>query len=86
MIIPQRSPGTVTVYFTTKKGGPSSVYSVKIPKITGTNKDGTKNPSGEFYAPGYRYTYTFTLTKTNADVTLGIAPWNELDSSYDIPF
>ena len=86
LIIPQRSPGTVTVYFTTKKGGPSSIYSVKIPKITGTDKDGTVNPSGEFYAPGYRYTYTFTLTKTNADITLGIAPWNELDSSYDIPF
>lgn len=84
LIIPQKSPGTVTMNFTTQKGG-SSVYTIQLPKITGTDEKG-ENPSGEYYLPGYRYTYTVTLTKTHADVTLGIAPWNELDSSFDIPY
>lgn len=84
LIIPQKSAGTVSMNFTTKKGG-ATVYTIPLPKITGTD-DEKENPSGEYFLPGYRYTYTFTLTKTHADVTLGIAPWNELDSSYDIPY
>ena len=84
LIIPQKSEGTVTMHFKTKKGG-NAEYNLTIPKITGTDEKG-ENPSGDYYLPGYRYTYTFTLTKTDADVTLSIAPWNQLDSSFEIPF
>lgn len=38
------------------------------------------------FVPGYRYTYTISISKTDATIGLSIAPWNRLDSSFDIKF
>lgn len=38
------------------------------------------------FVPGWRYTYTIAISKTHAEIALGIAPWNRLDSSTDIRF
>lgn len=95
IIIPQASNGKTEICFTTENGG-NTVFRIAIPKITGTsnelylaNPDAPsthRDPSGCDFIPGWRYTYTVVITKTDAQVVLGIAPWNRLDSSFDISF
>lgn len=85
LVIPQHSDGTVELCFTTKKGGNDNVYSVKLPKITGTGESGL-DPAGEYWLPGYRYTYTVAITKTDAELYLYLSDWNQIDSSYTITF
>lgn len=50
-----------------------------------TDENGNPIPLDDF-VPGFRYTYTIAISKTHAEITLGIAPWNRLDSSTDIRF
>lgn len=95
MIIPQPSTGNQHICFTTKSGG-NAVFRIAIPKKTGTsnvkylaNPDDPsthKDPDGCDFIPGWRYTYTIVITKTDAQIVLGIAPWNKLDSSFSIYF
>ena len=95
MIIPQSSTGNQHICFTTKSGG-NAVFRIAIPKKTGTsnkkyldNPDDPsthKDPGGCDFIPGWRYTYTIVITKTDAQIVLGIAPWNKLDSSFSISF
>lgn len=77
LVIPQELSGNLCLCFTTEKGGVDNVYRAKIPADTGT--DGS-------YKPGYKYNYTVQISKTNLILTLSIAAWNKLDSSYDIKF
>ena len=85
LIIPQKSDGTVELCFTTKKGGPDNVYSVKLPTKTGTGNSGP-DTYGENWIAGYRYTYTVSITKTDLELYLGLSDWNQLDSSFSITF
>ena len=105
-VIPQPSTGNVRLCFTTKSSG-STVFTVIIPKRTGTAQEifekypdepeRQKDPAAQVdddgnalgmddFVPGWRYTYTISISKTNAELKLGIEPWNRLDSSYDIRF
>lgn len=77
LVIPQELSGNLCLCFTTAKGGSGNVYRAKIPANTGS--DGS-------YKPGYKYNYTVQISKTNLILTLSIAAWNKLDSSYDIKF
>lgn len=95
MIIPQPSTGNQRICFTTRSGG-NAVFRIAIPKKTGTsNANYLANPDdssthkaadGCDFIPGWRYTYTIVITKTDAQILLGIAPWNKLDSSFNISF
>ena len=95
MIIPQPSTGNQHICFTTRNGG-NAVFRIAIPKKTGTsnvkylaNPDDPsthKDSEGCDFIPGWRYTYTIVITKTDAEILLGIAPWNKLDSSFSISF
>ncbi|MBO5708027.1 MAG: fimbrillin family protein [Bacteroidales bacterium] len=85
LIIPQKSDGTVELCFTTEKGGPDNVYSVKLPTKTGTGNSGP-DTYGENWIAGYRYTYTVSITKTDLKLYLGLSDWNQLDSSFSITF
>ena len=95
MIIPQPSTGNQHICFTTRSGG-NAVFRIAIPKKTGTSNAkylaNPDNPSthkavdGCDFIPGWRYTYTIVITKTDAEILLGIAPWNKLDSSFSISF
>ena len=91
VIIPQVSRGKLKLCFTTKTGG-DAVFSVSVPKVTGTSlelyekgKD-ARLPSGTDFVPGWRYTYTISISKTDASMNLSISQWNRLDSSFDIKF
>lgn len=77
LVIPQELSGNLCLCFTTAKGGSDNVYRAKIPANTGSNGS---------YKPGYKYNYTVQISKTNLILTLSIAAWNKLDSSYDIKF
>lgn len=95
IIIPQPSTGNQHICFTTRNGG-NAVFRIAIPKKTGTSNANylanPDNPSthkandGCDFIPGWRYTYTIVITKTDAQIVLGIAPWNKLDSSFSISF
>ena len=85
LIIPQESDGTVNLCFQTKNGG-DVVHRVRLPLKTGVDKSGNKVDTGTWFAPARRYAYSLLITPTAVKVTLGIAGWNELDSSYDITF
>lgn len=95
IIIPQPSTGNQHICFTTRNGG-NAVFRIAIPKKTGTSNANylanPDNPSthkandGCDFIPGWRYTYTIVITKTDAQIVLGIAPWNKLDSSINISF
>lgn len=95
MIIPQPSTGNQHICFTTQSGG-NAVFRIAIPKKTGTSNVNyladPDHPSthtaadGCDFIPGWRYTYTIVITKTDAQIVLGIAPWNKLDSSFNISF
>lgn len=84
LVIPQRSEGNVKLFFTTSHGGDTK-YSITIPKITGTDRNGPSE-TGEYFIPGYRYIYTISITKTDIRLLLTIRPWNKLDSSYSYNF
>lgn len=85
LIIPQESDGTVNLCFQTKNGG-DVVHRVRLPLKTGVDKSGNKVDTGTWFAPARRYAYSLLITPTAVKVTLGIAGWNELESSYDITF
>ena len=95
MIIPQPSTGNQHICFTTRNGG-NAVFRIAIPKKTGTSNvkyladpddpSAHKDSEGCDFIPGWRYTYTIVITKTDAEILLGIAPWNKLDSSFSISF
>jgi len=95
MTVPQESTGHLKLCFTTKSGG-DAVFTVTIPKKTGTSlenyndyqdePDKQRDSNGTDWIPGYRYTYTISISKTNANVSLSIAPWKRRDSSFDIKF
>jgi hypothetical protein len=85
LIIPQESDGTVNLCFQTKNGG-DVVHRVGLPLITGINNLGRPDPYGTWFAPAHRYTYNLVVTPATVEVTLGIAKWNDLESSYDITF
>ena len=85
LIIPQESDGTVNLCFQTKNGG-DVVHRVRLPLTTGINNIGRPDPNGTWFTPARRYTYNLVITPTTVKVTLGIADWNELESSYDITF
>lgn len=95
MIIPQPSTGNQRICFTTRSGG-NAVFRIAIPKKTGTSNANYladpdepsthKAADGCDFIPGWRYTYTIVITKTDAEILLGIAPWNKLDSSFNISF
>lgn len=102
LIIPQVSEGTVQLCFTTSEGGETvyriplptitgtslatqrsnNTYDANNTLILGDAKDA----DGTDFVAGYLYTYTVTITKTDLGLTLSIAPWNELKSSFDISF
>ena len=84
LVIPQRSEGNVKLFFTTSHGGDTK-YSITIPKVTGTDRNGPSE-TGEYFIPGYRYIYTISITKTDIRLLLTIRPWNKLDSSYSYNF
>ncbi len=83
LIIPQESHGTLSVCFTTKKGG-NTLYKVKLPKET--EYDEQKNPISNEWKAHMRYTYTITLSRSGYSVDLSIKPWNERKHSTEIIF
>ena len=84
LILPQKSTGKLRLCFTTERSG-DVVYSTLLPAVTGTDESG-KSSSGTWYIRSYRYTYTVSISRTDLKLTLGIAPWNRMESSYDISF
>ena len=102
LIIPQQSDGTVQLCFTTYEGGEAvyriplpaktgtsmatqranNTYDANNTLILGSALE----EEGTDFVAGYLYNYTITVTKTNLGVSLSIAPWNELKSSFDISF
>lgn len=102
LIIPQQSDGTVQLCFTTYEGGDAiyriplpvktgtsmatqranNTYDANNTLILGS----ALNDEGTDFVAGYLYNYTISVTKTNLDMSLSIAPWNELKSSFDISF
>ena len=85
LIIPQESDGTVNICFQTQNGG-DVVHRVPLPLYTGTTNIGMPYDYGTWFVPARRYTYNLVITPTTVKVTLGIADWNELESSFDITF
>jgi len=97
VVIPQTSNGRLKLCFKTKLGG-DAVFSVNIPEKTGTSWEkykadpypsdinSQKDADGTDFIPGWRYTYTVSISKTDASVSLSVAPWRRLDSSFDIKF
>ena len=70
LVVPQQvKAGSLRFYYTLKQAG-SEVFSVEIPAIT--------------YEPGVQYTYMLEIKGSSADVVLTTAPWNYLESSYDV--
>lgn len=102
LIIPQQSDGTVQLCFTTYEGGEAvyriplpaktgtsmatqranNTYDANNTLILGSALE----EEGTDFVAGYLYNYTITITKTNLGISLSIAPWNELKSSFDISF
>ena len=102
LIIPQQSDGTVQLCFTTYEGGDAiyriplpvktgtsvatqranNTYDANNTLILGS----ALNDEGTDFVAGYLYNYTVSVTKTNLGISLSIAPWNELKSSFDISF
>ena len=70
LVVPQTvKEGTLTFNYTLKNAG-EQVFTVNIPAIT--------------YEHGKQYTYMLEIRGSEADITLTVKPWNQLDSSYDI--
>ena len=69
-VVPQTvKEGTLQFCYTLKNSG-EQIFPVNIPAIT--------------YEEGKQYTYMLEIRGSTVDVTLNIAPWNNLESSYDI--
>lgn len=81
LILPQPSPGTLQLCFTTRNGG-EAVYRITLPEITQQNDESVSYA----YEAGKRYTYTVTISKTKFDLALSVADWNERNSSHEIIF
>ena len=102
LIIPQQSDGTVQLCFTTYEGGDAiyriplpvktgtSVATQRANNTYDANNTlvlgSALNDEGTDFVAGYLYNYTVSVTKTNLGISLSIAPWNELKSSFDISF
>lgn len=70
LVIPQTvKPETLNFCYTLKNSG-NQVFTVNIPAIT--------------YECGKKYTYVLEIRGSEVDIHLTIAPWNHLESSYDI--
>ncbi len=70
LVVPQTvKEGTLTFNYTLKNAGDHK-FSVNIPAVT--------------YEHGKQYTYVLEIRGSEANITLTIKPWNQLDSSYDI--
>lgn len=70
LVVPQQvKEGTLHFCYTLKNAG-SQVFSVAIPAIT--------------YECSMQYTYLLEIRGSAVDLKLTIAPWNHLESSYDI--
>lgn len=73
LIIPQHcsGPETVQLCFKSSTGG-EAIYRVGLPTME--------------FLPGKRYTFNINISSTQIELNLGIADWNERDSSYEIDF
>ena len=69
LIIPQKNDGSLHFGYTLSNAG-SLEFKVPIPAIT--------------YEPGKLYNYVLEISGADAQITLTIADWNQLDSSYNI--
>ena len=70
LVVPQKVKAeTLRFYYTLKYTG-EQIYSVNIPAIT--------------YEHGKKYTYMLEISGSDVEISLTIAPWNKMDSSYDI--
>lgn len=70
LVVPQTVKENSLLFCYTLKNAPGKVFSSVIPAIT--------------YQPGYKYSYVLTIGGANATLVLTVAPWNQLDSSYNI--
>ena len=70
LVVPQTvKTGTLQFCYTLQNAG-TQVFSVNIPPIT--------------YEHGKKYTYVLEIRGSETELKLSIAPWNHLESSYDI--
>jgi len=69
LIVPQENDGTLSICYTLNNV-PGMIFEKNIPAIT--------------YEPGKQYNYILTISGSGVEITLKIADWNQLDSSYDI--
>lgn len=69
LIVPQENDGSLYFGYTLGSA-PGLSFSVPLPAIT--------------YQPGKMYSYVLIISGSEAKVTLSIADWNLLDSSYDL--
>ena len=70
LVVPQEVKAeTLRFYYTLKQTG-DKIFSVKIPAIT--------------YESGKKYTYMLEIRGSDMELSLDIAPWNNLDSNHDI--
>ncbi|MBQ8335914.1 MAG: fimbrillin family protein [Bacteroidaceae bacterium] len=70
LVVPQKvNEGTLSFCYTLKNAG-GQVFSVDIPAIT--------------YEEGKKYTYMLEIKGSEAELKVTIAPWNHIESSYDI--
>lgn len=70
LVVPQTvKSGTLQFCYTLQNAG-TQVFSVNIPPIT--------------YEHGKKYTYVLEIRGSETELKLSIAPWNHLESSYDI--
>lgn len=73
LVIPQscQGPETLNLCFRTSTGG-EATYRVGLPVME--------------FLPGKRYTFNINISSTQIDLELGIADWNERESSHEIDF
>ncbi|MBR5297661.1 MAG: fimbrillin family protein, partial [Parabacteroides sp.] len=69
LIVPQENDGSLCLCYTLNNA-PDMVFEKNIPAIT--------------YEAGKKYNYILTISGTEVTLTLKMADWNQLDSSYDI--
>lgn len=70
LIVPQSVKAETLQFCYTLKNAGDQVFSVMIPAIT--------------YEPGKKYTYVLEIKGSQVRLNLTIAPWNYMESSYDI--
>ena len=70
LIVPQQVKAETLHFCYTLKNAGTKVFSVPIPAIT--------------YENAKQYTYLLEIRGSSAELTLSIAPWNNIESSYDI--